>query len=266
MRVIRHPPLRQAHFISRKDEHDLATLIHKILQEVLASVLGQLPALLSKLEKAEPEEKDVASDLDLKRIRSLVRIGVRTGAVAVKTSRRALEQINEEAATYDTVDKAATDWATERAARLVGMRRDAEGNLTPAIHSEYRIDNSTRNMLRSTLRQAVEEGLSTSQLRDALSTDYAFSLERSLTIARTEMAMAHVEGAMIGYRQGMEETGIRLKKIWLLGEEPCDECEENADVGPIDFDDEFPSGDANPPLHPNCRCDVAVEEAEGEDE
>jgi hypothetical protein len=43
---------------------------------------------------------------------------------------------------------------------------------------------------------------------------------------------------------------------WLVAE-GCDLCEENADASPIGIDEEFPSGDTEPPAHPNCMCALA---------
>jgi hypothetical protein len=40
------------------------------------------------------------------------------------------------------------------------------------------------------------------------------------------------------------------EKSWVGG--TCDVCQENGDAGWIDMDDQFPSGDDEPPAHPNC--------------
>jgi hypothetical protein len=49
-------------------------------------------------------------------------------------------------------------------------------------------------------------------------------------------------------------------KSWVLGDGGrsgnCPVCVENADEGEIDMDGLFPSGDAEPPAHPNCTCTV----------
>ena len=41
-----------------------------------------------------------------------------------------------------------------------------------------------------------------------------------------------------------------------LSLDPCEVCSENSDAGPIAMGEEFPSGDTEPPAHPNCRCTV----------
>jgi hypothetical protein len=47
------------------------------------------------------------------------------------------------------------------------------------------------------------------------------------------------------------------KKVWLLADDPCDECQGNADDGEIPLDDDFSSGDDAAPAHPRCLCDTA---------
>ena len=75
--------------------------------------------------------------------------------------------------------------------------------------------------------------------------------ERALTIAQTETSRA----VSIASRELYEESGVELVE-WLVAD-PCDLCQENADVSPIGIGDTFPSGDTEPPAHPNCVCDIA---------
>ena len=51
------------------------------------------------------------------------------------------------------------------------------------------------------------------------------------------------------------DSGVELVE-WLVAD-PCDDCQENADASPIGIDEVFPSGDTEPPAHPNCVCDLA---------
>ena len=71
-------------------------------------------------------------------------------------------------------------------------------------------------------------------------------------IARTETAMADVQGNMAAYRASSVVTG----KEWILGDDACEDCVANSEVGSIGLADLFPSGDDGPPAHPNCRCDL----------
>jgi hypothetical protein len=113
---------------------------------------------------------------------------------------------------------------------------------------------TTRSAMSELIGRAVEEGMSTNMLADAIRALGAFSESRAETIARTELAYAHVRGNVAGWRATGEVAGKR----WLLADtHPApDECDDAADAGIIDLDGEFPGGIDFPPAHPNCLCDV----------
>lgn len=73
---------------------------------------------------------------------------------------------------------------------------------------------------------------------------------RAMVIARTETATALIQSNFEQYRA----EGVGSLE-WLVGD-PCDICAENDGVI-VAFGDDFPSGDSEPPAHPNCVCDVA---------
>ena len=137
-----------------------------------------------------------------------------------------LQQANERAIAY----------AKERAGELVSM-----------------IAESTRDMLRSDVTTAVEVGMSGEDLADALEARYAFSGDRAETIARTELAMADVQGNLAAWTA----SGVVAGKEWVLGSEhlDMDECDDAAALGVVGLDDDF-GGLGDPPAHPNCVCDV----------
>ena len=163
------------------------------------------------------------------------------GTLGIETQKMRL-LVNEDAVAY----------ADQRAAEMVGMKW-VDGELVANPAAKWTITNTTRKALQATIETAIEEGYSVAQLKDAIVEDYAFSPDRAETIARTEMATAHVAGNMIAYRA----SGVVVGKKWLLALNPCPICEANAEVGIIPLDEEFPSGDDAPPVHPNCECDVA---------
>lgn len=163
----------------------------------------------------------------------------------------------------ETMSKLALDYARSRGAELVGKRLLPDGTIIDNPHSEWFIEQSTRDLLRGDVARAVEEGWSTNKLRDELEANYAFSEERAEMIARTETAFADSRGNMIAYK----ESGVVSGKEWILGSEHDqeDECDDNVAAGVIGLDDDFPSGDTEAPAHPNCVCDVLpvlMEEAE----
>ena len=144
----------------------------------------------------------------------------------------------------DVMSAKALEYAQTRAAELVTQ-----------------ISEATRDMLRSDITHALEEGWSANKLGDAISENYAFSDERAETIARTEITNADIQGNMMTYK----ESGVVEGKEWVLGSEhdDDDECDDNADAGVIPLDEEFPSGDTEPLAHPRCLIGETIISAGG---
>lgn len=155
----------------------------------------------------------------------------------------------------NVVDARAVAYARNRAAELVGMRRDDLGRLVENPRAEWAITDSTRDFLRGDVTQAIEEGWSNQKLAAEIGKSYGFSKDRALTIARTETNYAASKGALEGYKA----SGVVQGKVWLTADDDLvsEECEANGDAGVIGLDEDFPSGDDAPPVHPNCRCAVA---------
>jgi hypothetical protein len=72
---------------------------------------------------------------------------------------------------------------------------------------------------------------------------------RALSIAQTETSYAVVQSSLDLYR----DSGVEM--IEYLVADPCDLCSENEAASPIQLGEQWPNGD--PPVHPNCMCDVA---------
>jgi len=102
----------------------------------------------------------------------------------------------------------------------------------------------------TTLAKALEEGWAPSKAADML--DMVIDdPQHALVIAQTEMSRA----VSVATRDRYETADIQQVE-WLVAE-GCDECQENADASPIGIGDTFPSGDSEPPAHPNCMCALA---------
>lgn len=100
------------------------------------------------------------------------------------------------------------------------------------------------------LATSLEKGMSpyqTAQMIDAIINDP----QHAMVIARTEMSRA----VSIATRDRYETAGVEQVE-WLVAE-GCDDCQENADASPIGIDETFPTGDSEPPAHPNCECAIA---------
>ena len=112
------------------------------------------------------------------------------------------------------------------------------------------INRTTLDRIGTILGRALAKGETPTSVREELE-DFFDDSERALTIAQTEMSSA----VSIASRELYQESGAELVE-WIVAD-PCDLCQENADVSPIGIDDTFPSGDTEPPAHPNCVCDIA---------
>lgn len=113
---------------------------------------------------------------------------------------------------------------------------------------------TTEDALRSTITRAMKDGSSAQELAKAIREMGVFDKARASTIARTELATAHVQGNVQGWR----ETGMVEKKEWIMGDlhDIEDVCDRNTARGEVDLDAEFEDGISFPPAHPNCICDV----------
>jgi len=47
-----------------------------------------------------------------------------------------------------------------------------------------------------------------------------------------------------------------IQKLWIVRENCCKRCANNAAAGPLGINDTFPSGDQTPGAHPFCRCEL----------
>lgn len=223
-------------------------------KDIAKDLSGALPA--SKVQKAKGDIDRVMRSLNFDRWTALVGIFEDALAEAFKDNARAGFQ----AIGFDPSDDIlhlvndnAVAWSKKHAADLVGMHKTKDGEWVESTKG-YAITKTTRDDLRSLVEEALEEGWSADQLAGEIEDAHAFSDTRSETIARTELAFAHVEGNLDSWR----ESGVVSKKESILGSEHDldDVCNENAEAGPIDLEAEFPSGHQGPPYHPNCVCDV----------
>lgn len=113
------------------------------------------------------------------------------------------------------------------------------------------INRTTLDRVGTILANALAKGWTPNEIKEEIADAIDDDSDRALTIAQTEMSRAVTTAS----RELYEESGVELVE-WLVAD-PCDLCQENADVSPIGIGDTFPSGDTEPPAHPNCVCDIA---------
>jgi hypothetical protein len=190
----------------------------------------ELRALIRAVE-AEPWSTEAQDALRA----ALEDLAQHASAEAVKHVRDAVGAGNEEAvATLTQAGRDAVAWATERSGNLITQ-----------------VSETTRNLVNELTANAIESGLTNAELAARLDGAFLFGADRAAMIARTETQFAANHGALVGYAA----SGVVEQKAWV-GEDPCEDCEENIAEGAIGMDDEFPSGDDAPPAHPNCKCSI----------
>lgn len=235
--------------------------------------------LAGALAKADDDDKEddpllymadaVARGLDISALDVLVDGTEKLGASVVANSGRiALAQFGwaSNSDIVNRIDPRAVEWARMRAAELVGMRYDENGLLVEAARTSMGIDDATRNMIRSIIYNGLRNGDRNTEIADALTGigPYPFSEERARVVAHTEIARAHSQGSLSGYKLAVE-NGVKLKKLWSVNDSPCTVCETNGDQGAIPLDDVFDSGDDAPPGHPFCECGLVPVVANDDD-
>lgn len=155
----------------------------------------------------------------------------------------------------DRVNDSAVEYARARSAELVGRRVLDDGTIIDNPNPKWAITESTRTMVRDTIAGGLADNVGSDTIIEMLQEGYAFSPQRAEMVSRTEIAMANSDAAMVSMREA-EGDGLSLRKEWILGPNPCDICQENADAGAIELGEDFPSGDDTVPAHPNCECAV----------
>lgn len=160
-------------------------------------------------------------------------------------------------------NRRAEDYARRRGAEMVG-KRWVDGELVDNPNPTWAIPQTTRDMVRGLVKKATDEGWSNDKLKKSLTESFAFSDTRAETIARTELAMADMQGNLMGWRA----SGVVVAKRWIMSNvhDIDDECDMNAQAGQIPLDSMFPSGVEAPPDHPRCACDLVPIVAGDEDD
>jgi len=116
------------------------------------------------------------------------------------------------------------------------------------------INITTREALLASIKEGIDAAEGFDQISQRITDVYkdaeAYRVER---IARTEVSSALNEGAIQGYKQ----AGItKLEWVTVNGGE-AEICQDN-DGEIRDIGKAFPSGETQPPNHPNCKCSVVA--------
>jgi hypothetical protein len=113
---------------------------------------------------------------------------------------------------------------------------------------------TTRDDIRRLTGQGAEEGWSPARLADEISKlGEIASASRAELIASTESAHGYEAGSHLRWK----ESGMVKGSEWLLGPNPCPDCEPlGGKVVPLG--EAFAGNVVHPPLHPRCTCATAA--------
>ena len=137
----------------------------------------------------------------------------------------------------------------EGAAALVDPPNGLQSLLDSRGVTVQGIADSTLDRIGTQLGVSLSQGLGiqeTASMVNGVLNDPA----RAMVISRTETADALIQSNLEQYTA----EGVQALE-WLVGD-PCDVCAEN-DGQIVLLGEAFPSGDTEPPAHPNCVCDIA---------
>lgn len=236
---------------------DLQAALTAFLSEEAALIAEEITVALSEIGKADTDGLvgKLLNKITFGRWRKLVDIfGEKLGIVAKDGAAEALVQVGIEQTDdiVNQVNQQAVDWSRQHAAELVGMQI-VDGELVVNPSPIFAITDSTRDMLRDTVTEAIEDGWSNDRLASEIEAHAAFGADRAELIARTETAIADIEGSAIAY----DESGLVAGEKWLTAAGCCNKCAALSGKV-VKFGEGFvPSGyRKRPPLHPRCRCDV----------
>ena len=149
----------------------------------------------------------------------------------------------------NVVNEGAVTYAHDRATEMIG-KKWVDGVLVDNPDAQWAITTSTRDAIKAEVEAAIKSGISMDDLAANIAENYAFSKDRAMLIARTEVVNAAEQGVLISWR----ESGVVVGKRVLLAADPCAICVANADEGAIPLDQPYKSGAMAPVFHPRCEC------------
>jgi SPP1 gp7 family putative phage head morphogenesis protein len=162
----------------------------------------------------------------------------------------------------DEAEEAASQFAAERSAELVGLQRDDEGGLIEDEDATWSIAETTREKIEQIVMAEFSKDLPLDETMKNIQTALEaqtlgsgiFSEKRAQLISETEVTNAQVGG----HYQAWAQAGVRRVK-WITAEDErtCIPCARNDRVV-RKMGERFPSGDLHPGGHPHCRCSLEL--------
>jgi len=146
---------------------------------------------------------------------------------------------------------AATAGAADRAAQMVGLKADADGNLTEAPGADWAISTTAKDDVLNTIKQAISEGWSPQQLEAVLQASAVFTPDHADLIADNEITRQQALGHLCAW---MESKAV-LEYVWTVADLGCCAlCASFSALGSVPVGYQFAPMITAPGAHPGCRC------------
>ena len=220
---------------------------------------------LPQVEKAEDHQKEIdeivasiLAQIDWESFVEVVESDLTAAALdGANYGLESLSVVDEEI--VSVVQNMARDYAHDRAAELVGMKW-VDGELVPNPNAEWRIDDTTRNMVRRTITEAFESETPIAEVIAKLEESPAFSHERAKLIAEQEVRQAQIRANLKSWLK----VGVVEEFDWVLSGDHtcCDICDGFSAEGP------YPLAEAQAMLdetHIGCLCILRAAKIKGID-
>lgn len=254
------------HILARYLANQQSNLIHEYTNDVSAVVI-KASDRVSNIVGVLDQDDTLLQNTVQRMVDSITRASQRTGAKAVESlvgnPNRRLKPIEQAKirALHGTLADNTAYWTKQygkkRAAELVGRMYDKKGNLVIDKAAKRNINATSKEMAAQIIQEAIDKKWDAAKLSRKLVRSKLFSSDRAMTIARTEISGAQNLAMLQAGYEYQKRTKQRLRKIWLLGPNPCPICEENGGeekaLGGV-----FESGNFAPPVHPNCMCEIQL--------
>lgn len=150
------------------------------------------------------------------------------------------------------VNEIAADFASRRAAEMVGMKYDEDGALVENPDAKWAISDTTRDDLRDLIEQAFKQEAPIADLAQSIMEAGTFSAARAKMIADTEVQWAQARSSV----ETWQHSGLVIKTDWQVSNlDPCVVCLAFSEGGPYPLKTTpIPVEDS----HPHCHCVLRV--------
>lgn len=151
---------------------------------------------------------------------------------------------------FDLVNSKAVEYLRDKAENTFSQLMDDQAKgiyakIADSISEKYTIADVAESIRSEYISKNLISKTS-SGVRELDSSNWSFM------VARTETARA----ASFAQKATLQEIGMKTWQ-WNVQDSGCDICDDNDDAI-VAIGDDFPSGDSEPPAHPNCRCVVTA--------